>query len=99
MGGTIRTTLNLAGHLAASREVEVLSLVRSRNTAFFGVPPGVTVTTLDDRTGEPRPSCRPRCSPALPSLLVHPDDYAYASSSLGPTCCSCGRCARCAQAP
>ena len=38
MGGTIRTTLNLAGHLARRREVEVISIVRRRKNAFFAPP-------------------------------------------------------------
>jgi glycosyltransferase involved in cell wall biosynthesis len=82
MGGTIRATLNLAGHLARSREVEVLSLVRSRPEPFFPMPPDVAVTVLDDRT---RKGARGRTAAVLsrlPSLLVHPDDHAFAPSSL-----------------
>lgn len=69
MGGTIRTTLNLAGGLAAAgRAVRVLSLVRRRDEPFFALPAGVTITDVDDqRAGRGR----------LPSLLVHPDDHAY----------------------
>lgn len=69
MGGTIRTTLNLAGGLAAAgRDVRVLSLVRRRDEPFFALPAGVAITDVDDqRVGRGR----------LPSLLVHPDDHAY----------------------
>ena len=41
MGGTIRTTLALAGHFAQSREVEVIALKRGGGRRpFFKFPPG-----------------------------------------------------------
>ena len=82
MGGTIRTTLNLAGRLAArGREVEIVALRRHTARPFFAFPPGVTVTTLDDASGAPRPLIE-RLAAKLPSLLVHPEDYGYPSASL-----------------
>jgi glycosyltransferase involved in cell wall biosynthesis len=84
MGGTIRTCLTLAEHLAAQgRSVEVISIVRSREEPFFAFPDGVTVTTLDDRRKDARPrSLAQRLLAALPSVLVHPDDHTYAKLSL-----------------
>jgi glycosyltransferase involved in cell wall biosynthesis len=72
MGGTIRTSFALAERLAHDREVEIISLVRRRDEPFFAPPPGVTVTALDER----------RRRRLLPSLLVHPEDYAYPYASL-----------------
>jgi len=74
MGGTIRTCLTLAEHLAKHGPVEVISIVRSRDEPFFPFPEGVTVTVLDDRRGGWRRG--------LPSLLVHPDDHTFAKLSL-----------------
>ena len=75
MGGTIRTTLTMAGHLAATRDVEVVSVIRRRDEPFFGFPPGVPVRALEDRAAH-------RILSSLPSLLIHPEDYAYPSCSL-----------------
>jgi glycosyltransferase involved in cell wall biosynthesis len=83
MGGTIRTCLTIAEHLAARGPVEIISIVRSRDEPFFAFPDGVTVSTLDDRRASAPPRSRGRrLLAALPSLLVHPDDHAYAKSSL-----------------
>jgi glycosyltransferase involved in cell wall biosynthesis len=70
MGGTIRTTLTVAGHLAENREVELVSLVRRRKRPFFPLPATRALTegkTILDR---------------VPSLLIHPDDYVYPFCSL-----------------
>jgi glycosyltransferase involved in cell wall biosynthesis len=82
MGGTVRTTLSLAGHLAQSHDVEVIALRRGgARRPFFPFPAGVTVTTLDDR-GRERRGLAERALTALPSVLTHPEDYAYRSASL-----------------
>jgi glycosyltransferase involved in cell wall biosynthesis len=79
MGGTVRTTLTLAGRLAEHHEVELISLKRRRARPFFTPPPGVAVTVLDDRTAER--GWVQRVLAALPSLLVHPEDYGYPAAS------------------
>jgi glycosyltransferase involved in cell wall biosynthesis len=81
MGGTIRTTFNLAGRLARDREVEIIALKRHAKKPFFALPEGVTVTELDDRSRERRP-LHERVLTALPSVLTHPEDFGYPSASL-----------------
>ncbi|MER6008979.1 glycosyltransferase [Nonomuraea angiospora] len=71
MGGTIRTVFNLAGTLAAHHDVEIVSVTRTRDTAFFEVPPGVRVTFLDERTDR-----RPR-GVLLRSRLIPREEAAY----------------------
>ena len=72
MGGTIRTTLTVAGHLAQTRDVELVSLVRRRKRPFFEFPRNVTTRVLG----------RKGLLDRLPSLLIHPEDYVYPLSSL-----------------
>ncbi len=88
MGGTIRTTLNLAGYLAGRYEIEIISIGRGRirDKPFFGdFPPGVKVVTLDDR--------RPGAGPwgmrlvrgilrRVPSVFINPHDRAARGFSL-----------------
>jgi glycosyltransferase involved in cell wall biosynthesis len=70
MGGTIRTTLTIAGDLAQRHDVEVVSLLKRRERPFFPFPPGVSVGAVATRVGR------------LPSVLVHPEDYVYPLCSL-----------------
>lgn len=81
MGGTIRTILNMAGHLASrGYEVEILSIGRGRDEPFFGdFPEGVKVTVLDDKRADHRPSLLHPIRRALrkrSSVLINPEDRA-----------------------
>lgn len=83
MGGTIRTTLNLAEQLAQTHEVELISVIRRRERPLFPFPDGIEVTTLDDRrvsAQDAAPGWARRVR-SWPSLLVHPEDWAFAASS------------------
>ena len=80
LGGTVRTTMNLAGELALRHEVEIVSVRRHAATPFFPHPPGVAVSVLDDRVAPAGPLAR--VLRRIPSLLIHPEDYAYGSCSL-----------------
>ncbi|MER6951229.1 glycosyltransferase [Nonomuraea sp. NPDC000554] len=75
MGGTIRTTFNLASTLAAHHDVEIVSVTKTKDKPFFEVPPGVRVTFLDDRTDRrPRGALLTRL---LRSRLIPREEAAY----------------------
>jgi glycosyltransferase involved in cell wall biosynthesis len=80
MGGTTRTVLNQAGHLARDHDVEIISLLRRRKKPFFPIPPGVRVTVLDDRIDPPGPLGR--LLSRLPSLLTPVEDVSFRSLTL-----------------
>ncbi|MFB6816915.1 glycosyltransferase [Streptomyces sp. NPDC056347] len=48
VGGTIRTTFNLAGELAGHHDVEIVSVFRHRDTPALGAPDGVRMSHLVD---------------------------------------------------
>jgi glycosyltransferase involved in cell wall biosynthesis len=85
MGGTIRAAHNLAGYLADTHDVEILSVFRRRDEPSFPFPANVKVTALnDDRPGKTAPNLRLRRAvmKALPSALVHPADRSAHECSL-----------------
>ena len=78
MGGTVRAAMSLAESLVQSgRSVEVVSVVRRSKRPFFPFPDGVEVSAVDDQRGGAGGLLA-----KLPSLLVHPDDFAYPWCSL-----------------
>lgn len=81
MGGTIRTVMNLAGHLAGEYDVEVISTIRRRDSSFLPVPAGVTVSTLADRRPGAPTTALMRLLDRVPSFLMHEEDYGFATST------------------
>lgn len=83
LGGTIRTTFNLVGHLQRTHTVEVVSVIRRRRHPRLPFPVGLRVSVLEDQRRAARASgALPGLLRRLPSVLVHPEDYAYPSCSL-----------------
>jgi glycosyltransferase involved in cell wall biosynthesis len=85
LGGTIRTTFNLAAHLAGTREVEIVSLVREVEEPFFPIPPGVRLSVLDDRTVPG--GLLARLLSRFPSRLMPRDEKAYGRFTLWTDLC------------
>ncbi|WP_433323797.1 glycosyltransferase family 4 protein [Spirillospora sp. CA-294931] len=73
-GGTIRTVLNVCGHLARDADVEIVSVVRRRESAFFSLPPGVEISFADSGGGG--------WLAKLPSLLTPGEDATFRAMSL-----------------
>lgn len=56
MGGTVRTVINQAHHMAAAgHDVEIVSVVRRRKKSHFAIDPLVKVVTLVDQRGGVQP--------------------------------------------
>ena len=85
MGGTIRTTLNLVEELAETHEVELISVIRRRERPLFPFPDGIEVSSVDDRRRaaqeENPPGWLARGLKRCRSVLVHPEDWAFAASN------------------
>jgi glycosyltransferase involved in cell wall biosynthesis len=79
VGGTIRTTFNTAGWLAKQNEVEVISVIRRREDPALPFPDGVALSAIDDQRDHP--GLLGRIARALPSALIHPEDYGFRACS------------------
>jgi glycosyltransferase involved in cell wall biosynthesis len=84
-GGTIRTVLNLCGHLARDHDIEIVSALRRSRRPFFAIPLGVTVTYADDRFAAKGPAAR--LLARLPSVLTPVDEASFRQMSLWTDVC------------
>jgi glycosyltransferase involved in cell wall biosynthesis len=78
MGGTVRTCLNVAGHLAQRYDVELITVHRHRAKPFFPFPEGVSVRVVEDNRPRPVRGWRDLLRNRLrkpPSALVFPADF------------------------
>jgi glycosyltransferase involved in cell wall biosynthesis len=85
MGGTVRTTLNLAAFLArAGHVVEIISVARTSDRPFFPFPRGVKVRAVDDHRDRPIGGLTGRLRALLrphPSRLLFAGDLRLAGAS------------------
>ncbi|GGT96581.1 glycosyltransferase family 4 protein [Actinomadura citrea] len=84
-GGTIRTVLNLCGHLARDHDVEIVSVLKRSRRPFFALPAEVTVTYADD--GLAPQGRAARVLARLPSLLTPADEASFRHMSLWTDVC------------
>jgi hypothetical protein len=81
-GGTIRSVSDLAEVLARMRDVELVTGLRKWDEALLRLPPGVPVTSLNDRRELPVAARVVVLLSTVPSVLVHPDDDCYSGFTL-----------------
>jgi glycosyltransferase involved in cell wall biosynthesis len=74
IGGTTRTCLNLASALAAEHEVQIISVLRTRDTPLLPQPAGVTVVPVEGRPGVRGEGALRGLLRRLPSALFLPTD-------------------------
>src|SRR4029077_16161583 len=76
-------TLNLVEQLGRSRSVEIVSVVRRRRHPRLPFPPAPRVSSLAAQRPQPPDRGFGRgLLRRLPSLLIHPEDYAYPFCSM-----------------
>jgi glycosyltransferase involved in cell wall biosynthesis len=80
VGGTIRTTFNTAAWLARAHEVEVISVIRRRESPALPFPSGVALSAVDDLRAPL--GIGGRILRKIPSALIHPEDYGFSACSL-----------------
>ncbi|MFD0904046.1 glycosyltransferase [Actinomadura sediminis] len=81
LDGTVRSTFTLAGELARTHDVEIVSVLRTADSPAFPLPDPVRLQHLVDVRDDARPArLRPGRARRLheaPSTLVHPEERSY----------------------
>ncbi|MET8177854.1 glycosyltransferase family 4 protein [Streptomyces sp. NPDC005336] len=81
IGGTIRSTFNVAGALAVHHSVEIVSLIRTIDTPNLPLPRGVRLTPLIDK----RPDAAAGSNDLGNPLLTRPSAHVPAAEAKGTT--------------
>jgi glycosyltransferase involved in cell wall biosynthesis len=82
MGGTIRTVINLAEHLAQDHEVEVIGVIRGREEPFFEFPDSVRLVEVDDKRKSVQRGPLRRWIERYPSVLITEADQTSQAATL-----------------
>ncbi|MFI1096543.1 glycosyltransferase family 4 protein [Streptomyces sp. NPDC020917] len=82
LGGTIRTTCNLAGQLAEDHDVQIVSVVRDRDEPYFRYDPRVRVRGLADLRPDSEGNVRNDPRRSQPSAVFPSSDRRHASFSV-----------------
>ncbi|WP_233526311.1 glycosyltransferase family 4 protein [Actinomadura spongiicola] len=84
-GGTIRTVLNLCGHLTRDHDIEIVSALRRSRRPFFTIPGDARLTYADDRFAPKNVAAR--LLARLPSVLTPVDEASFRLMSLWSDVC------------